>query len=113
MKCLELYGETRTMRKKIKTEIRSRLQGRPNLFGVFGFGSFFRSNNFNDVDLLVVVHDLCDWPLKEFYEIKALLDEIGAKFDVPIDITYLSYTEYTRKPLRESDCLVPIVGNKT
>lgn len=101
------------MRKKIKTEIKSRLQDRPELFGVFGFGSFFRSKIFNDVDLLVVVNDTCEFPLKEFYEVKEILDEIGLKFDLPIDITYLSYTEYARKPLRESDCLVPIVKNKT
>lgn len=101
------------MRKKIETEIRSRLQDRSNLFGVFGFGSFFRSKNFNDVDLLVVVHDICESPLKEFYDVKEILDEIGSKLGLQIDITYLSYTEYARKPLRESNYLVPIVKIKT
>ena len=100
------------MRKKIKTEIHSRLQDRHELYGVFGFGSFFRSKNFNDVDILVVVKDSCEFPLKEFYEVKKVLNEIGTNFDIPIDITYLSFTEYARKPLRESDSLVPIINGK-
>ncbi len=103
---------TGTIRRKIKTEIRSRLQNRLEIFGIFGFGSFFRCDNFNDVDVLVVVNDDCEYPLKFFYDVKNVLDEIGLIFGVPIDITYLSYTEYSRKPLRESDSLVPISNEK-
>lgn len=99
---------TGTIRRKIKTEIRSRLQDRSEIFGIFGFGSFFRCDSFNDVDVLIVVYDDCECPLKVFYDVKNILDEIGLMFAVPIDITYLSYTEYSRKPLRESDNLVPI-----
>lgn len=102
-----------TIRKEMKTAIRLRLQGKPEIFGVFGFGSFFRCDSFNDVDVLVVVDDHCDYPLKVFYDVKNILDEIGLKYRIPIDITYLSYGEYSRKPLRESDNLVPIVETKT
>ncbi|AWF80357.1 hypothetical protein BTJ40_05775 [Microbulbifer sp. A4B17] len=102
---------TGTIRKEIKTEIQLRLQGKSDIFGVFGFGSFFRSNNFNDIDILVVVDDRCDAPLKVFYDVKNTLDKIGLEYDIPIDITYLSYTEYLRKPLLESDNLIPISNN--
>ena len=104
---------TGTIRKEIKTAIRLRLQGKPEIFGVFGFGSFFRCDRFNDVDVLVVVDDHCKHPLKVFYDVKHILDEVGLKYGIPIDITYLSYTEYSRKPLRESDNLVPISETKT
>lgn len=103
---------TGTIRKEIKTEIRLRLQGKSDIFGVFGFGSFFRCDSFNDVDILIVVNDDCEYPLRVFYDVKKVLDEIGLMFDVQIDITYLSYTEYSRKPLRESDNLVPISKEK-
>lgn len=103
---------TGTIRRKIKTEIWSRFQDKTEIFGVFGFGSFFRCDIFNDVDVLVIVNDDCEYPLKVFYDVKKALDEIGLIFGVPIDITYLSYTEYSRKPLRESDSLVPIIKGK-
>lgn len=102
-----------TIRKKIKTAIRSRLQDKTEIYGVFGFGSFFRCDKFNDVDVLVVVDDYCNYPLKVFYDVKSILDEIGSKYGIPIDITYLSYTEYSCKPLRESEKLVPISETKT
>ena len=101
-----------TIRKEIKTAIQLRLQGKSEIFGVFGFGSFFRCDCFNDVDVLVVVDNHCDYPLKVFYEVKNILDDIGLKYGVPVDITYLSYSEYSRKPLRESDNLVTIIEKK-
>lgn len=90
-------------------EIRLSLQNRPNLFGVFGFGSFFRSHVYNDIDILIVVNDDCKLPLEEFYVVKSVLDDIEKKYNVVIDITYLSYTEYSRKPLLESDFLIDII----
>ena len=104
---------TGTIRKEIKTAIRSRLQGKSEIFGIFGFGSFFRCDRFNDVDVLVVVDDHCEHPLNVFYDVKNILDEVGLNYGIPIDITYLSYTEHSRKPLRESDYLVPIITTKT
>lgn len=101
------------IRKKIKTAIQLRLEGKSEIFGVFGFGSFFRRDSFNDIDLLVVVDDHCDYPLQVFYDVKNILDDIGLEFGIAIDITYLSYSEYSRKPLRESDNLVPIIETKT
>lgn len=101
-----------TIRKEIKTAIRSRLQDKSEIFGVFGFGSFFRCDSFNDIDVLVVVDDHCDYPLKVFYDVKNILDDIGLCYGIPIDITYLSYIEYSRKPLLESDDLVPICESK-
>jgi len=98
------------IRKKINTEIRLKLQGRECLFGVFGFGSFFRADIFNDIDLLVVTKDECKNPLDEFYLIKEKLNEISLRYDIPIDITYLSYTEYSRKSLLESDSLITIIS---
>ena len=93
-------------------EIRLRLQERRNLFGVFGFGSFFRSDSYNDIDILVVVNDSCNLPLQEFYTVKSLLSEIEAEYNILIDITYLSYTEYGRKHLLESDFLIDIIAAK-
>lgn len=80
-----------------------------NLFGVFGFGSFFRDANFNDIDILIVVKDCARHPLDDFYKAKACLDDLSSKLGIPIDITFLNCTEYARKPLLESDNLVPII----
>lgn len=93
-------------------EIRLRLQDRPDLFGVFGFGSFFRKNSYNDVDILIVVNDNCNLPLQEFYIVKNILSKIEIEYNVLIDITYLSYTEYARKHLLESDLLIDIIAAK-
>lgn len=89
-----------------------RLQDRPDLFGVFGFGSFFRSDSYNDVDILIVFNNNCNLPLQEFYIVKNLLSKIEVEYDILIDITYLSYTEYARKPLLESDFLIDIIAAK-
>lgn len=91
-------------------EIQSYLKEHRNLFGVFGFGSFFRDSHFNDIDLLVVVNDRAKQPLDDFYKVKACLDSLSSKLGIPIDITFLNYTEYSRKPLLESNRLVPIVA---
>lgn len=93
-------------------EIRLRLQDRSDLFSVFGFGSFFRSASYNDIDILVVVNDNCNLPLQEFYIVKNILSKIEIEYNVLIDITYLSYTEYARKHLLESDSLIDIIAAK-
>ena len=51
--------------KKMKTEIQNILSGHHNLFGVYGFGSFFRSTEYNDIDLLLVSKELSSSPLEE------------------------------------------------
>ena len=99
--------------KKIKTEIQSIFIKQPDIFGVYGFGSFFRSQEYKDIDLLLVSKNNSLSPLNTYYCAKPKLDELSKKIGVEIDITFLTYSEYLGKPLLEMDNLVTIYKNKT
>jgi predicted nucleotidyltransferase len=115
MKCQEHYGvmSTGLTIKKIKTEIQNTLSGQHNLFGVYGFGSFFRSTKYNDIDLLLVSRKTSPSPLEDYYATKKELDLLSERIGIQIDITFLTYVEYLRKPLREMDKLVVIIEYET
>ena len=97
--------------KKMKTEIQNILSGHHNLFGVYGFGSFFRSTEYNDIDLLLVSKELSSSPLEDYYAAKRGLDLLSERIGVEIDITFLTYAEFLRKPLMEMDTLAVIIEN--
>ncbi len=89
-------------------EIRSGFTGKSNIYGVFGFGSFFRSEQYDDVDVLVVAKDGLKDGIKEYDESQAVLDEVGKKNNLPIEMIFLTFEEYESKPLREMDSLTKI-----
>lgn len=93
----------------MKTEIESCLSGKNNLLAVYGFGSFFRgSNSYSDIDLLVVCQDKADDALDLYYHVLRNLRFEENLIDVPVDITFLSLSEFRSKPLRDMAELVPL-----
>jgi predicted nucleotidyltransferase len=89
-------------------EILSISISQPSIIAIYGFGSSFRSDSYQDVDLLAILeNESCKDPLIHKtinVEIKKALRFI----DRPIDVTVLTEKEATRKPLRESDSFIPI-----
>lgn len=114
MRCQEHYGvmSTGPTIKEIKTEIQSTLSGQHNLFGVYGFGSFFRGTEYDDIDLLLVSRKISMSPLEDYYAAKKELEHLSEKFGIEIDITFLTYAEFLRKPLIETDNLVIIIEHE-
>jgi predicted nucleotidyltransferase len=92
--------------KKIKKEIQSITAELHDIYGVYGFGSFFRSDRYNDIDILIVASPVCEDTLSLFYLAKERLQEIDQSID--IDITLLTYSEFLTKPLLEMDSLTEI-----
>ena len=92
--------------KQIKTEIQSITAKLHNIHGVYGFGSFFRSEHYNDVDILVVTSPDCKDTLSIFYLINKKLQRIDENLE--IDLTLLTYDEFIEKPLIEIDALTLI-----
>ena len=97
--------------KKIKKEIQSIHSKHHDLLEVYGFGSFFRSKNANDCDLLLVVNNEC----KDLGRLHADLSKsfllLSDKLSTLFDLTILTEREHQRKPLREHDILIPISKN--
>jgi predicted nucleotidyltransferase len=77
-----------------------------NIYGVYGFGSFFRGDQYNDIDVLIVATPACGDTLSLFYLVKERLQKIDQSLD--IDITLLTYSEFLTKPLFEIDSLTEI-----
>lgn len=91
----------------MKTEIQSITAELHDIYGVYGFGSFFRSAaRYNDLDILIVASPVCEDTLSLFYLAKERLQEIDKSID--IDITLLTYSEFLTQPLLEMDSLTEI-----
>ena len=113
MKCQELYGVTNTglTIKKMKKEIQSILTA-PEIYGVWGFGSFFREEPYRDIDILVVMNPWVKNALDEYYRSKQKLERLSNAIKVPIDMTFLTYSEYGERPLLEMNNLTSIIEPK-
>lgn len=79
-----------------------------NLLNVFGFGSFFRSNNPKDCDLLLVVKDDSPNLGKLHADLSKSFFALGKKLAIDFDLTILTEREHRSAPLREHDMLVTI-----
>lgn len=90
----------------MKTEIRSITAELHDIYGVYGFGSFFQGELYNDIDVLIVASPVCRDTLSLFYSAKERLQKIDQSLD--IDITLLTYSEFLAKPLLEIDSLTEI-----
>jgi hypothetical protein len=75
---------------------------------VYGFGSFFRDDVFNDVDLLFVLTPQTHALLPAFYRIRNALDGVSSELNIKIDLTVLTSSEFMERPLREMDSLVTL-----
>lgn len=78
----------------------------PSAVAVYGFGSFFRNEPFDDIDLVVILDaaegelDASALALRRTFASASI--ELGVRFD----ITTLTVREFADKPLREK--LVPV-----
>jgi predicted nucleotidyltransferase len=103
---MALFGEmiTGTTIRKTVTAIQSALADLPDVYAVYGFGSYFRDERHNDIDLLVIACPGCLDSLALFYEVRKRLYILEG----PIDITLLTYGEFLGRPLMEHDSLTEI-----
>lgn len=96
------------MRSKIEHLLKKSLHKQYNIVGIYGFGSFFRSNTFTDIDIAIVTNsseaDLLHTHRSVAKIIEGISQEVGSK------INFLLFTkeEFDQKPLLESDSMVLI-----
>lgn len=96
------------MSARIRASIASRLQPFSTISSAWGFGSFFRREPHQDVDILVVVAVPHDQLLDTTREIRAALLEVERMIGIPIDPLILTEREFESRPLRNMDDLVRI-----
>jgi predicted nucleotidyltransferase len=89
-------------------EIQSILSRVPELKGVYGFGSYFRSQSFRDCDVLLVIADASPNPGRLHSELSSSFTKLGTKLGITFDVTILTETEHSRAPLREHPALVTL-----
>lgn len=80
----------------------------PDLLSVYGFGSFFRSEDAADCDLLLVVKDDSQDLGSLHTNLSRRFSSLGKNFSIDFDLTILTERENKRKPLREYSKLVPL-----
>lgn len=79
----------------------------PDLLSVYGFGSFFRSVDAADCDLLlVVVKDDCLNLGSLHADLSKQFYALGNDLSIELDLTILTKREHIKKPLREHHKLV-------
>ena len=100
-------------KQRIKNEIQSALHTDTELFAVFGFGSFFRSLVFNDIDILIVASEEAKCLLSTYQKVNKKLECLSKIINIKIDLTFLTYSEFTEKPLLEHDSLVRLLPYQT
>jgi predicted nucleotidyltransferase len=89
-------------------EIRSILQKLPEIQGVYGFGSFFRGQFFNDIDLLFVLRCNDEALLAASKEIRFLISDTSRKLGVTLHPLILTEREIEESPLRDMHELTPL-----
>ncbi len=86
----------------IEKEIPVIKQRVPELVEVYGFGSFFREESFNDIDLIFVIDCRAGEILPASRKLRRearTLSAIFAIFAIEIDALVLSKREFSEKPL--------------
>jgi predicted nucleotidyltransferase len=76
---------------------------------VFGFGSFFRGEPFNDIDLALVFTENCDNALAVFERVLSRLRVAEDRLGVHLHATPFTAKEFKERPLRDYDRLVPLL----
>ena len=98
---------------KTKTAIQTTSVKIEAILSVWGFGSFFRSKSFKDIDLLVVTDSSDDDLLQTSKAIRIAFRDVECELRVPLDITILTEREYDERPLREMDQLRRLYSRKS
>jgi predicted nucleotidyltransferase len=79
------------------TSVENRLEA------VFGFGSFFRGELFNDLDLLAVAAKNATDNLETYYKLVTAIEPVAAKLGCSLDLTLLTSDEFATRPLMHMD----------
>ena len=90
----------------IRKEIQNIITRLPDVDSAFGFGSFFRSEPYNDIDLLFVLKSNCASNLLVFYDLQRIVLILEDCYQVRIDFTVLTQREFGEGPLRDMDSLL-------
>jgi predicted nucleotidyltransferase len=77
----------------------------------WGFGSFFRGERHQDIDVLLVVAVPEDRLLNTARDLRAAPIEVERRIGVPIDPLILPEAEFESRPLRDMDGLVRLGGS--
>lgn len=85
----------------IKKEILSTTLVRNGLDAVYGFGSFFRGDAFNDIDLLAVASEASVNNLATYYDFRSSLARLSSDIGTPFHLTLLTVEEFLSRPLRD------------
>lgn len=91
---------------EIKKEIRAIFTGQGDIHSVFGFGSYFRGEPYEDVDVLFVLKSTCESLLPVYYSLQADMLLLGSRWNILIDLTVLTFDEFLARPLRDMDSLI-------
>jgi len=78
------------------------------LEAAFGFGSAFKSEIFNDIDLLFITSAPVNRLASQHRSLSGELSKISFSLNMPIDFMLLTETEFSERLLREHDSLVPL-----
>jgi len=77
---------------------------------LYGMGSFFRDECFNDIDLVAIVDCSKGELLNEATAIRTAFYNVGQLFGVHIDLTILTPSEFSDAPLRDMETLFKLYG---
>lgn len=75
---------------------------------MYGFGSFFRGEPFNDVDILAVASVGNSEVLRTYYKVSTALRSIRSELTRPCHLTLMTHEEFASRPMRhmnELQCL--------
>jgi predicted nucleotidyltransferase len=102
MRCPAASGQMNAglIASEIGAAIRSITSVESKLEAVYGFGSCFRGEPFNDIDLLAVANAANAHTLETYYELSSLLNLRFALWICPFDLTLLTSDEFKSRPLR-------------
>ncbi|WP_162527296.1 nucleotidyltransferase domain-containing protein [Sphingomonas solaris] len=98
------------MCEQIKTAIAESLKSHPSVASAWGFGSFFRGEDYHDIDILVVIEATNGRLLDISRAIRTTLLRIEHTIGTSIDLIILTETEFESRPLRDMDQLVRITA---
>jgi hypothetical protein len=80
----------------------------PDVVAGFGFGSFFRSDNAADCDLLLVIGDQTRERGRLHRDLTSYLGSVGQRLGIRFDLTILTESEHQTEPLLEDGALVQL-----
>src|SRR5947209_8317902 len=88
---------------RIKREIQSLPINRLGVSRAYGFGSFFRQENYHDIDILLVVSPIVSSSATMCRSIRRSFSSLAIRIGATFDLTILTEHEFARRPLRDMD----------